>query len=513
MLFIYPYLKYVIPVGTIGVIVIYVLMDHRPMPLFRGFLVAILLSLVTLSVLNYTNLGRWTNNRYLNAMDFFHYYTGSKYLRELGYNNSNPATLVADDLTTRKFTGSHIRDPKKKFGFIGVEEVLGRKAYYKGLFEDERWQMFVKDVEYFKTRLQSSQWNYILNRDIGYNGTPVWAVLGGMLSHIISTDNEWGMSFLALLDVFLFLAGVACVWRAFGHRTALLMVIFFGSFFITSHLHPKGAFLRTDWIMCLVMAICMLKLEHYKIAGALTAYAALSRIFPAIFIFGLGAKFVLELVQRRSVNRRYLAYFASFSATVCILVAASIVYSGGLEIWNEFGIKISKHNTVISPLRIGFKYVFIMSYKSGPPDGGLEKFFEQWRIIWWGIQALVLLISMFLVRKLEDYEATAYSFVLVFFLVATTYYYYIMLLVPFLFFATKLEVPARSWGLIMLFIFSMVSYHIHKMWGRNYFPQFFSISCMVMGFVLYMMAVALIESLKKDSLGPVQMSFADGEGQ
>ena len=499
---IYPDLKYILPVAAIGLVVIYVIMGSRPVHLLRGFLAATLFALAVLAVGNFTNLGRWPKNRYLNTYEFYHYYTGSKYARALGYTNLYPASLVADDLTKRKFTKGRIRDIETKdgLGSIGVEKVLAEKGRYMALFEDERWQVFVKDILFFKKRLETYDWNYALG-DNGYNGTPVWTMVGGTLSNMISTDNEWGMTFLALLDVFLFFGALCCVWRAFGHRTALLMVVLLGTYFMMGHSSLKGAFLRTDWVMCLVMAVCMLKLEHYKTAGVLVAYATLSRIFPVIFMFGIGAKFVLEVVQRRTINRHYLSYFASFTVAIFVLVAASIAYSGGLEIWKEFAIKMAKHNTIISPMRVGFKYVLMIVYKSCVHDGGFRQFFEAWRIFWWGIQIIVILISVFLVRRLKDYEAMAYSFVLVFFLVATTYYYYIMLLVPFLFFATKLEDPARASGMIMLFVSSMVSYYTYSKWWIRY-PQFSSVSCMMLGVVLYMMALTLIESLKREKVEP-----------
>jgi hypothetical protein len=46
----------------------------------------------------------------------------------------------------------------------------------------------------------------------------------------------------------------------------------------------------------LVMAVCMLKKNHYRTAGALVAYSALARVFPAVYFFGLGGKFFWEFL-------------------------------------------------------------------------------------------------------------------------------------------------------------------------------------------------------------------------
>ena len=95
--------------------------------------------------------------------------------------------------------------------------------------------------------------------------------------------------------------------------------------------------------------------------------------------------------------------------------------------------RITQHNAnaIITPLRIGFKSVFHLSYSSGVHPEGFNTFFEAWRLLWWAIQVFVILLSIVLVHKMEDYEAMAFGLVPVFFLVAATYYYYIMLLVAF----------------------------------------------------------------------------------
>ena len=500
------YVTYGVPVAAMVLIVICPLMGRRPLRFLRLFLAAILFVLACLAVCNYTKCGHWRYNSYLNAYEFYHYYMGSKYAHEIGYTNLYNASLVADELTGLKFSARDERIRDLKGGrYVRFKRVLKDKEKYKALFTEERWDEFVHDIHYLKKMLVKSRWTNML-RDKGYNATPVWSMIVGPLSNAVSTDSAWGMTLLSLLDVALLLGAFVCVWWVFGDRVALLMVVFMGTHFMMNFSTMKGSYLRTDWVVCLVVAVCMLKKQRYKTAGALTAYATLSRVFPAVFAFGIGAKFFLDFVRTRSVNRRYFAYLASFAVTIAVLVAASILYSGGPGLWQEFIAKIRYHNTCIGVWRVGFKYIFILAYK--PPAGGhvvYQQFFEDWKLLWWIIQAFVLLVSVFLVQKLEDYEAMAYSFVPTFFLVSVTYYYYVMLLVPFLFFAPKLERPTRAIGLIMMFISSMVAYKCHPVW-RFSFPLFFTFSCMTLALVLYMMALALLDAFKKETPEPAGAS-------
>ena len=488
------YFQYGIPAAAILVVALYLVMGRRPWHFLRGLLLAALCFLCVLSLCYYTN-PQWRRGEYFNAYEFFHYYLGAKYADEVGYSNLYNAVVVADTESGFTHKNRTIRDLETS-RIVPIDRVLQKKAHYKALFSEERWKDFVADVPFFRSRVSPSLWGRMLN-DKGYNATPVWTMVSGSLANAVSTRNYWGMIGLATLDACLALAALACVWWAFGHRTMLLLIIFLGTHYLLAHATLKAAFLRLDWVMCLVMAACMLKKERYAAAGALSAYAALARVFPAVFAFGIGAKLLVDLLRTRRINRRYLAYFAAYGVTIAVLVTASVIYAGGLESWKEFTAKVGSHNKDISAWRVGFKYVFLMSYNgSAFWRTSLSQFFADRQVIWWGIQAAVLLVSLFLVRNLEDYEALAYSYVPTYFLVAPTYYYHVMLALPFLFFAPKLERPTRAAGLIMMFATIVVAYKMYLWWNRG-FPLFFSISCMIGAMVLYIMFLSGIEAFRK----------------
>lgn len=589
-------------------------------PALHGFLFCALLTTAFVAAVNYLDYGKFRYGRYLNAYEHYHYYLGTKYAKEIGYTGLYAASLIADDETGRKYANDKksIRNLATG-GYINVDQVLKEKELYKSRFSPERWKEWVKDVSFFKRELVTGRWNGIL-RDKGYNASPVWTmVVGGLFTTQVSTDSERGMNFLACIDLILIGTAFLCVWWAFGGRAALLMIVLLGTHYMMHWSHMKGALVRTDFAMSLVIAVCMLKKEHYIMAGALCAYSLLARIFPGVFLFGLGAKFFWELFRLTRValdslhgrhgygrvfwmwvagivlpaaavggivvliaskvlagmglpgflwlagwpaaslglvlltcgawgfwkglmNTRYLQYFVSFAVTVALLVGGSIVYSGGLDLWKDFGSKIGRHNSDISPWRVGFKYIFIGRFKSGfdwpgslksvitgesaasasapgaaqkPPavkktEKPLAKFapftrsifYKEHPGLWWSIMAVALTLCLLAIKGLRDDMALAFSFVPTFFMVSPTYYYYIMLLIPMLFFSSEFERPSRALGLVWMYLTAMAGYYFYYMWKQE-FPTYYWLSWMIMLMCIYMLILAFMESYWFSRRAPV----------
>src|SRR6185295_3796943 len=106
----------------------------------------------------------------------------------------------------------------------------------------DRWIDFKQDVAYFR-RVLGPQYRAVVE-DHGFNPTPVWAVMGGLLANRVPAGSHFGILLLSLLDpVLLLLACGAVVW-AFGRRTALLAVIQFCLVFGATFGWTGGAFLR-----------------------------------------------------------------------------------------------------------------------------------------------------------------------------------------------------------------------------------------------------------------------------
>lgn len=480
-------LKWVVPLCTGALIVLTVVSLRRQRQRLQTAVIIGLGAVSLLGLVDYTaNSVRF--ERYFNYYEFYHYYIGTKYADELGYTHMYAASIVAEsELREKKHRARRVRDLASG-RHIDADRVRADAERYRSLFEPERWTEFKKDIGFFMGRVSRGQWHKQL-MDKGYNASPVWTMVSGTLANLVPTDSKVGMQTLALLDVLLLLGTLGLVAWAFGPRPALLVLLMLTTHYVTSHTHQKAAFLRTDWVCCLVASICFLKKGWFKTAGALTAYAFLARLFPAVFVFGIGAKLLHVVWSERRVDHRYFSYCLSFAAVVAALVTVSAaVTSPGY--WLEFIEKIRFHNDSITAWRIGFKYVFMMTW-DGRSFGGASplEFFQAWKLLWWGIQAVVLAVSFRLVVRLQDHEAQAYGFILVFFLVAPTYYYYIVLLVPTLYLAARLDDPFRAGALVYLFGTSVVANALHKEWDRSY-PLFFTLSVLMLIFVLWLMFLA-----------------------
>jgi len=492
--------------ATILLSLVYVAISRWRLSFLRGLLVVPLLGLAVCSLGNYTSFYPWLSKHYFNEYEFYHYYIGAKYAPEIGYAGLYEASIIADNETKLLYSAPTVRQLATG-RYVAVAAVLKREKEIKAPFSRERWAEFVKDIQFFKRNLGASRWSRIL-RDKGYNATPVWGLTGGLLSNAVNTDNLRGMHALALLDPGLILLALLASCWAFGHRAGLLAAAFFGINFLTMQSPTmKAAYLRTDWIMLTILGAAFVKKGWYKTAGGLMAYAGLARIFPIIFAFGMGARGIVELVRTRRMPWKHFQFFAAFAVTGGLLVGASVLYAGGLHQWREFFDKIGYHNNDISTWRVGFRYLFLGTFDLVPRGvdwwtykAQLQEFQAQWIHVWWGIQAVVLLVSGYLTRYLEDAESIVYSFVPVFFLVAPTHYYYMMLVIPALFFALRIDSPYRAAGLIYLIAIGVIGQRYNYVGWR--FPIAFDMSCALLGMVLYMMLITWLEGRLNRSAAP-----------
>jgi len=436
-----------------------------------------------------------TPKLFMNAHDVYHYYMGSKYSPEVGYLNLYPCTVIAD---ADNYDGeSQVRRIRRMddYKFLRVRHVLADADRYRALFSAPRWAEFKQDVAYFHSRIaEKEHWQRVV-RDKGYNATPVWNMVAAAFSSRLPTRSTLAMTSIVSLDVILLAIAFAMVWRVFGRRAGLLAIVFFGTMFMMAYGHIRGGFLRLDWVSLLVMAICMLKVNRYKTAGALMAYAAMARIFPVVFAFGLGAKWCWDLVATRKVNRRYLDFFVMFALVIALLFSLSVLDDGGLDNWRAFWTKIRLHDNDIAPVRVGFKYVFLMTYADTTDNWAVyetakQQAFQDRQPLWWTIQAAVILVSLFAVRKLDDYETVPYGYVLAYFLTAPTFYYHVMVLVALFLFLPKLERPARTHGVALLFGVSIVASAMNVFWKLG-LTLSFALSCTLFVVCLYMVGISL----------------------
>ena len=478
--------------------------------LSRLVLLALLGLSSLLAVATFLDFGVFRYGTYLNEWDFYHYYLGTKYAPELGYNNLYGATLLAD-----VEGGLRYRNPRGEFRDLetsrprSVMTVAAEKHRYRGRFSDARWRAFVADVGWFKMQLPANRWSLLL-MDHGYNGTPAWSfVIGGLFTRHLSVQNPVARWLMLLLDPLLLLGTAAVMTRAFGLRAALLMVMFIGSHYLLSWGHLKGCLLRTDFAMGAVLAICLVKLGRYRLAGALLGWAILSRVFPAFLLIGPALLLGLGFWRTRQLDRRLVGLFVACGVTIALVVLGSCAYFGGFAIWREWSQKIAIHYADGSDWDLGFRTVAEAVYEQGVPVrlASLELLAGQpvtsaVRPVEIVVLMLLALPALHFVRTLEHHEALAYGFVFVFLFSVAGYYYYLFLCVPLVFFAGDLAKPQPALGAAFMFLTGLLGYVLFSGWEplrgswavfrgwHQTFPTYYYLSCLIGVTVAQMIALA-----------------------
>jgi len=456
----------------------------------------------------------------VHSHDIFHYYMGSKYSPEVGYLDLYNCAVVADQETSDGDVPRYGVRRMDDYEFSDSRQVLADAARYRALFTDERWEEFRSDIAAFRASMESEERFRAVFKDNGYNATPVWNRVAHWISNRVSVQGRMGLPLLASLDAALLVLMFVVVGRTFGWRTSAIAAIFVGTMFPMAAGTIRGAFLRLDWLSLLVMLTCALKVKRYKTAGALAAYAGMARIFPLVFVFGLGAKWVWDLARSRTLNRRYLEFFVVFALVVVALFALSIVADGGTDTWHAFWTKIQFHDTNMSGLRAGFKPLLLASaatviadWPSHPTARALR--FDEVRTAWWAVLALVSAGCFVGARRLEDYETVSLGYVLVFFLAAPTYYYHVMLVSVALLFLPKLAERPRAHGMALLFGTSIAGLFLWgldnlgpitegRQWARYDYGLVLAFSGMLLVVALYVLGLSLGIGRESRSAGPVE---------
>ncbi len=409
----------------------------------------------------------WPNvraQRYFNGYEHFHYYLGTKYAQELGYTGLYVATVAALDENAADRGRGPIKIERARNletgKHVSPERLRRMIPDVKARFTPERWQEYRVDAAYLAER---ASWTGMVKAldDKGYNASPAWTLVSGLFSSNASVPSG-RVALLPWIDVLLWLVAFTALGRTYGARALALVLVVLGTQLVTDHAHLKAAFLRVDWIVCLLLALVAQRKGRPALAGALVGYAAMMRVFPIVFGFGVGVKLVAELVRHRRVDRASVLFLVGMGAVMAMLVAASAgVY--GVDYWREFFDKIVPHASAVTSWRIGFRYVFLLVLGF---DGAQESF-DTYSALFYLICLALLVASAFVVEKLEADDALAFGFFAFYLLMAPTYYYYVALLIPTLWFAKHLSTQWAKVGLTILFLIGMAMHKLMALYDRG----------------------------------------------
>jgi hypothetical protein len=267
----------------------------------------------------------------------FHYYVGSKYFRELGYTRLYRCVAVADAEAGR---AARVRQRRlRNLDTNSLEPAAGAlddPAACTRHFTPERWRSFRRDLAWFRDRPSVRAW-HLMQTDHGYNATPVWGLIGGLLAST-APASDGQIRALRLLDPALLAAAFAGVAAAFGWRALCVVLLAWGTGHAWQFGWTGGSYLRQIELSAVLLGLGCLRRERPAAGGFLLATAALVRLYPVVLFAGPALQALVATGRARRLHlapeHRRLALGALAAAALWLPAAAA--WSGGAQSWLDF---------------------------------------------------------------------------------------------------------------------------------------------------------------------------------
>lgn len=282
---------------------------------------------------------------YYHRHEFFHYYLGAKYSRELGYTRLYECTAVAEVQLGRgtQLKQLEIRDlgAANLITKVTSTQVFDHPEYCTDHFAPERWQSFKSDVEWIESIARGTYWDN-MKKDHGYNPPPVWTMTGKLFT-LVGPASDTTFKLLAGIDVLLQIGSIALLVWGFGWRVAAVASVFWGCNAAANFYWTGGGFLRQDWIFLFIASMCLARRGRYGLSGAAFVWSGLLRVFPFAAGFGWLVLMGLHLIRHGRLHPSHKRFLAGAAITAAVLVPASMVVAGPGS-YREFAHHISLHN-------------------------------------------------------------------------------------------------------------------------------------------------------------------------
>lgn len=272
--------------------------------------------------------------------DTAYYYLNSKYFEELDYFYLYPAILIADEENQNRLRDIDTYRNLHDYQMVPRNHIETERKAIKDAFSAKRWASFRNDIDYLVKNNKKDIWKYFFI-DHGYNPPPTWTVVGGFLSNITPVENAKAIT---MIDFALVVIMFIMIARVFGFDTTLFCLLFFLCTFSGRWPILGESLLRFDWIVALVLSVCMLKREHYMMAGAFLAYSALNRVFPVIFFFPYLVYFLYDFYTHKKITKHHIQ-FISGAAIVSIMLIGSALALYGFEAFKTSAKNLALHNS------------------------------------------------------------------------------------------------------------------------------------------------------------------------
>ncbi|MBI2896392.1 MAG: hypothetical protein HYY06_22735 [Deltaproteobacteria bacterium] len=420
--------------------------------------------------------------------DLVHYYLNAKYFDELGYTHLYEAIVIADSERKdnyRKWRFTALRDLDTSVR-VPIRTVYARADEIKGLFSPPRWKQFKRDFRFLQRTIKRKSQERLLN-DHGYNGPPFLQSFAGFITNRVPVER---VKLLCHLETLLILVMFVVVYRTYGTRVLALSVLWFTVDFSARWPGIGYGIFRLDWFVALVIACCLMKgtdadaptnRQKWRAigAGVLVAWATMMKIFPIVWLFGMGARGLWLLVARRRLDPVAVRLLAGF--LVASAVFAGVSYRAvGMRNIEEFAEDISEHLQPmnLSQQRMGFGIA--LSYRGEYEGGfsGMNAMHRKWELVGelktlrYGIGLVALFLLGMTIRsassaspgaRTEPDDATHLGFIPFYFLMIASHYYWIHRMTALLHHAKYSdERPDHLIGLALLFAIDAMSNYVDR---------------------------------------------------
>ena len=292
----------------------------------------------------------------------YHYYLGSKYFAELQYTELYRETLKADAEGPNKFSvvpkirnlTTYKKEPSADF--------VGEPRHER--WSDARWEEFRQDVWYIGGLRAAKDWNKILG-DRGYNPPPSYTLVAGALNNTFSVRTPFGQTTLALLDLLVVLLAFAVSVAAYGLKRSLFVLIAYILWY-GNWGRIYGQFWINSWFAACWSAVALYRMEKFRWAGAVAAYATLMRVFPGVLFVGPVVAALPGILRTRRVPRSLVRMLSTALVVALLIVSVSAVRYGP-SAWTDFVGNITTHSEHHEGglRRVGLKHLFALDVTGG----------------------------------------------------------------------------------------------------------------------------------------------------
>lgn len=345
-------------------------------------------------------------SEYYHRHEFYHYYLGSKYFKEVGYKRLYECTAIAEiELGGRNSVADReIRDLRVNL-IKPVKDtyILTHPERCKDHFTPERWEAFKKDVKWFKSVAAGSYWEG-MQKDHGYNPPPVWTMAGKFFGSFAPAGDTY-FKILAGIDVLLHVLIIVLIRWAFGWRVMAVATVFWGTNAAANFYWTGGAFLRQDWLFFLVASVCLARKRYFALAGAALTWSTLLRVFPIALFAGWGVMIALQILKRVRFNAskgeakggatktksrsappwllpEHKRLIAGCAIAVAVLVPASMAVAGPGSYKAFFEHTLTTHLNTPLTNEMGLKAMLTHTWRGRmrfSRDDNLDDPFEKWK--------------------------------------------------------------------------------------------------------------------------------------